>query len=189
MWLAGWILANFFGIVIGALSAFGLAYIGSGGFGSPPAEFTPLNPLVLIVAGLIILIPGALIGTFQSFLIKNFFSNQGWWILSTLIGFISASIITESVDFFSHKLNVWFWIVQSFCVGSLQWIIIRKKIHLVRSYFWILANSIQGVFAGTMGDNWIVEGAFYWGLGSIITGATLLWLLSSTNQQHHFKGK
>jgi hypothetical protein len=126
-------------------------------------------------------------GTFQSLLIKNYFGHQARWIILTLIGFISASIITESVDFFSHKLNFWFWIIQSFCIGIFQWTTIRKRIYLFRSYFWILANSAQGVFAGVLGDNWIVEGGFYWGLGSVITGITLIWLLSSTNQ-HNTEG-
>jgi len=177
-WLAGWVLANFLGIVIGAFCAFALAYIGSGGFGAPTPEPTPPNPFMIAVLGLMILVPGILLSTFQSILIKNYIGHQGRWILITFIGFVLATVISTNVEFFSYNLNTWFWVILSFCIGILQSTVIRKRVHLLRSYYWILAINIQGVIAGVLGGNWIVEGAFYWGLGSILTGTTLIWLLS-----------
>ena len=189
LWLAGWVIANFIGVMIGAALGFALAYITSGGFGAPVEDPEPVSTVTIIFIGLLFVIPaGVILGAFQSIAIMNYLDKQNRWFPFTAAGYGLAVLLLIAVSSITYlDLNLGFWVILSSSIGIFQWTIIRKTVYGYRSYYWILANIIQGSIAGILGRNWIIGGAFYWGIGSIITGVTLIWLLSTN--QHSFENK
>lgn len=179
--LFGWIVANFLGAIIGVIAQIGMAYIFSGGFGSPLAEPEPVNTRTIIFISLPFgIAPGVILSFFQLLAIRNYIKNFGIWYLATTVGF-TIGIVTETslmlllpVDvYFSFPNFFFYWIISGLFVGIFQWITLRKI--LIKSGYWILANFLVGVIAGVGG---LIPGMFFWGIGSLITGATLVWLIS-----------
>jgi len=104
---------------------------------------------------------GTVIGTLQWLVLRGKISKAAWWVLASAVGW--ALFGNWGVN------SVVGMTVRGAAVGALQWLVLRGKIS--KAGWWILASAVGFAAVGTWA--WAVG----WGLGGIITGSTLVWLL------------
>jgi hypothetical protein len=169
-----WILANLIGSVIGGIILFFIAFISTGGFGSPTMEPSQVSDLKLFIRGLLIGgVFGLILGICEAFAIMAYLKNASAWILATAAGF-AIGIASESV------FPTLSWALTGILVGTFQWMVLRKQVQ--NSLLWVVVNFGLGLIIELLGG-------WYWGvivflilaIGSIFTGITLAWLI--TNQK------
>jgi len=172
-----WLLANLIGSIVGGIFLFFIAFISTGGFGSPSMENPQVSYIKLFMQRL--LTGGAfglILGICQAFVIMAYLKNTSTWILTTTAGF-AIGMASESVFPPSTYLS---WALTGILVGIFQWMVLRKQVQ--KSWLWIVVNFAMGIIIELLGG-------WYWGVivflflasGSIFTGITLAWLI--TNQK------
>lgn len=172
-----WILANFIGSISGAVFMFFIAYVMSGGFGSPsymdpnaePVKIDllrMLSPLFFMGA-----IFGFLLAMCQALAIAAHLRSLTAWVFLTAIGFgigQMSEYVLENIHFS--------WLLTCTLVGIFQWFILITQVQ--KSWLWIIANVAVGAGIEILGG-WSGGVIAYLSLafGSIVTGITLAWLI------------
>ncbi|MBI3174003.1 MAG: hypothetical protein HYZ25_09800 [Chloroflexi bacterium] len=174
-----WVLANFIGvaseIVFLHLVDFAISMTGDYAKYIEPHLFPAPGFLVGLSLGLAV-------GFSQSLVIKKYLKNPFAWVFTTVAGFIIAKV-SETVFFLftftleNSNINL-SWILTGFFVGSFQWLVLRKQVQ--KSWMWIIVNIVIGIimnrfFTFPWGDIEFLTFA----IGSILTGITLAWLITS----------
>ena len=172
-----WLLANLIGSIVGGIFLFFIAFISTGGFGSPSMENPQVSYIKLFMQRL--LIGGAfglILGICQAFVIMAYLKNTSIWILTTTAGF-AIGMASEFVFAPSTYLS---WALTGILVGIFQWMILRKQVQ--KSWLWVVINFAIGVIIELLGGwNWGVIVFLFLVAGNIFTGITLAWLI--TNQK------
>ncbi|MCH2050789.1 MAG: hypothetical protein MK289_20620, partial [Trichodesmium sp. ALOHA_ZT_67] len=142
---------------------------------------------------------GAVVGSFQWWVIRKRLSQARWWILATALASAlllptAAVLLNDVSDVVSNTLiqGVVISSVMGLVIGSAQWLVLSKQIS--QSHWWILANilGISGVeavlvfviYTVTVGDtvgntagNVIMIFSIFGVIYGVINGITLVWLL------------
>ncbi|MCL2924898.1 MAG: hypothetical protein MGF17_09815, partial [Trichodesmium sp. MAG_R04] len=137
---------------------------------------------------------GAVVGSFQWWVIRKRLSQARWWILATVlvsaILFSTSDVLSNAVSDVVSNTVIQVVVISSLIglvIGSAQWLVLRKQ--LSQSHWWILAN-ILGIAATLFAivyssrrfepsSNWnfifwfCISGIVY----GVITGFALVWLL------------
>lgn len=173
-----WFLANFIGSIGGAIFMFFIAYVMTGGFGSPSymnpnAEPVKVNLLKMLspffFTGAIF---GFLLAMCQALAIAAHLRSLTAWVFITAIGFG----IGQMSEYVSGNIH-FSWLLTCTLVGILQWFILRTQVQ--KSWLWIIANFAIGAGIEILGGwAWGVIVYLLLGSGSIVTGITLAWLIA-----------
>lgn len=174
-----WFLANFFGSIAGAIILFSIAYVMSGGFGSPAYMDSNAEPEKVRLFKNVLLplffmggLFGLILAICQALAMTAYLRNLSAWIFFTAIGF---GIGTMS-EFFPGNIH-FSWVLTFTLVGIFQWILLRTQVQ--KSWLWIIVNFALGAGIEILGG-WIlgVIAYLFVPIGSIVTGIALAWLIA-----------
>jgi hypothetical protein len=141
----------------------------------------------LIVAGL---------GTMQWLVLRNLFSQAGWWVVASTVG---GAIVGVGAAFLSSEIEASLIIaygLSGIILGMLQWIVLRRQTS--RAWLWILASPLGWAiavptvgFLDQMGQDvaprmsetvgLILAFGLMGAVVGFVTGGVLVWMLRKPN--------
>lgn len=183
VWL-WWVLASAGGGAVGFAAADALLGFMSAALQRAIAEVVIFG---LIVAGL---------GTMQWLVLRNLFSQAGWWVVASTVG---GAIVGVGAASLSSEIEVSLIIAYGLSgaiLGMLQWIVLRRQTS--RAWLWILASPLGWAiavlivrFLDRMGQDMALRMSETAGLilgfglmGAVVgfvTGGVLVWMLRKPN--------
>jgi hypothetical protein len=101
----------------------------------------------------------AVIGFAQWVVLKQQFSQAGWWILTTTVGGAVGGAVGMHVIQPMHRIVIG--AVFGAVVGCAQWIVLRQQYR--RAGWWILAMTVGGAVGGALG----------WTVGRTVAGGVV----------------
>lgn len=188
-----WVAANTVGWALGLGSALaaGIAVTEVLGLGEATGEYGGVVGLVGLLAALIvgIVMTAVTVGVGQWLILRRYISRAGWWILASAIGMVAGIGVALSVG-----KTLPSWAALGGIVAIPQWLVLRRQVS--QAGWWTLAGVVGGTVGGATGHvmaeiirtmrvvstSGLLAAALYVPavVGSTITGAVLVWLLSQS---------
>jgi hypothetical protein len=167
-----WALATFTGSISGLFM--GLVYFPLGwiivALSEAGIDIVRLYTEKFVAALSVGIMTGLMIGLLQYLLLRKQIKYAGWWILTTVLGWVVGLIIAHSSSDF-----VWVYMLSGALSGVLQFFILWHQVN--SALLWTVAN-----LAG-----WFIGGVFGLFIGpmiaGLITGFSMIWLLNSKGQR------
>ena len=191
-WLL-WVAANTVGWTVGLVGALvaGTAVTEALGLGEATGEYGGFGGLVGLLAALVVgtVMTAVAVGVGQWLVLRWYIPGAGWWMLASAVGMVGGIGVALSLG-----KTLPSWVAFGTIVAIPQWLVLRRQVS--QAGWWILAGAVAGTVGGSTGHvmaeiirtmrvvstSGLLAAALYVPgvVGSTITGAVLVWLLSQS---------